>query len=142
MTENPYYYYVTAVNEDGQESLPSDTVWYQLIQKANLTEPMGTTFTNPEVINFKWVFTSNPLPHVYILRIEDDFTDELVYIDWVEPIPNYDQIFRTHSLTADQLKRFAINGRPYRWRVDAWEKDPIHYGSESNWGSFTINWGK
>ena len=33
-TYNRYWYYITAVNEDGIESEPSDTVYYRLIDKA------------------------------------------------------------------------------------------------------------
>lgn len=140
--EQAYYYYVTAVNEDGTESLPSDTVWYTLVQKARLTAPLGMIYNNPEQVEFNWVFEEMPLPNGYILRIEEDFTDLLVYTEWVEPMEDYDQSYRNHPLSGEDLQKFVISGIQYRWRIDCVEKDPVHFGSESNWGTFKINWGK
>ncbi len=140
--EKPYYYYITAVDKEGNESSPSDTTWYQLVQKAGLTAPLGQEYDDPEELEFNWVFTSNPLPNGYILRIEEDFSDVLAYVEWVEPLSDFDQNYRTHRLDAGILRAHIISGVQYRWRIDCLEKDPIHYGSESNWGTFIINWGE
>jgi len=134
-----YRYYVTAVDEKGLESQPSDTVEYELIQKASLTAPLGSNLINPDRLIFFWSFPQNPLPNGYVLRIEDEFTDDLVYVEWVEPLDDFDNNYRTHTLDSLQLRDFTVNNRPYRWRIDAIQS--LHYGSESSWGTFTINWG-
>ena len=43
--EKPYYYYVKAEDKYGQESSPSDTVWYRLTEKAELLSPKGGKIT-------------------------------------------------------------------------------------------------
>ncbi len=138
-TNIPYFYYVTAEDEQGNESLPSDTVWYQLTEKAQLVTPKGTIITNPPIV---FEFVKQGIPNGYILRIEKDLglqVNPLAYVEWVEPLKDYATSIITDSLSGEQLKTIFSNGN-YRWRIDLFEIDPLHYGSESNWETFTINW--
>jgi hypothetical protein len=137
----PYYYYVTAINEEGEESSPSDTVWYELISKASLSNPLGIRFDLPEYIDFQWTFNFRTYPSAYILRIEEDFSYSLVFVEMVE-LTDYSDPQRTHRLSADILKNFILDEIQYRWRIDCVQQDTVHYGSESNWGTFQVNWGE
>jgi hypothetical protein len=138
--DQSYYYYITAVNDEGTESMPSDTTWYRLVQKGRLTAPLGTDLSDPGILEFKWVFEETPLPNGYILRIEEDFSDVLVFVEWIEPLEDFDEQFRNHALSREVLKQFVVSGLQYRWRIDSVQEDPLHVGAESNWGTFIINW--
>ncbi len=132
-----YYYYVTAVNQDGIESAPSDTVWYQLMEAAILIKPEDNKELKQAPINFTWGVTE--IPHQYILRIEQFISETfhpLVYVKIVDSNYGTPQTFSPGS--AWPIESVSDNGI-YRWRIDCIGQDGLHIGSESNWQFFKLN---
>jgi hypothetical protein len=129
-----YYYYITAVNTEGQESSAIDTLRYMLINKPELDRPDGESY-NPEIDGLPilfWNFVE--IPNLYILRIENSF-DQVHYIDIFQS--DYDNNYQTLELsTISDLPAF-IPG-VYKWRVDSIGPDEDNSGAESNWKVFII----
>lgn len=130
-----YYYQVTAFDEAGNESAPSDTVDYKLIPKLssdNLISPRGDiTQRQP---TFTWTSTGESMENR--LRVYDVSEDRTV---WVSPGQNpfsspHSVIYNQDGTAADSL---LIPGHQYWWRVDR-EGTELRSGSESNWVSFTV----
>jgi len=135
---NRYYYFMYAVNYDGLESDPSDTVDYMLIEKA---VELQVTFENDTVRpDFIW---TDPNPHLtpyYTIRVLEDATEEYVWISKIvtqfgEPKQSV-QFNETGNAFIDSL----VPGLPYKWRVDI---QGVGYGyasgSESAWETILIN---
>ncbi|RMH62219.1 MAG: fibronectin type III domain-containing protein [Calditrichaeota bacterium] len=139
----PYYYFITAVNENNQESLPSDTVWYSLLPKANPTYPKGLV-TVPDSLGFTFNIPANALPNGYIFRVERligaNFK-ELVYLYVENPLKgNFGETQFTYVMNKQELLVFQDDVE-YRWRIDLLAGDQLHNGSESDWATFSIDWG-
>ncbi len=140
--DTTYYYFVTSVNKDGKESLPSDTVWYKLLPKAIPTSPSGVE-TNDQEINFTFNIPPNAIPNGYIIRIEHQVGQnliELTYIDVVEPLVNFGETQISYILNRN-VRGIFQNNTEYRWRIDLLSGDKKHTGSESEWQYFSTNWG-
>ncbi len=124
-----YYYYVTAVDDDGLESEPSDTLDYMLIAKADFLN--NTLTAQPE---FSWQVEA--VPQFYILKLVEAETDTKI---WVAQIQS--------SFRTDERVRFNADGRaavdslrknvPYKWRVDI-VGPSRNSGSESVWKRFVL----
>lgn len=140
-----YYYYITAVDKDGQESEPSDTVSYKLVAKAQSL----SVNDNPQVITspdlrFKWFDATT---ESFFIRIEAYVTDDfhpLVHTAQVPSIYSDDGGFQHYRLQGDWLKTKFPDG-DYRWRIDCvgTENDVARQsfsGSESDWSFFKIQW--
>lgn len=140
-----YFYYITAVSEEGAISSPSDTVQYTLIDKAdNLKLVEGSQITNPQQLTFTATYpnvTSFGGTH-YILRIrtEDNFTVsgyKLVYT--IKKDLNYEGTIEEVISDNTQLKSLFKTNTRYEWRIDLMEN--LYSGSETDWQEFTIIWG-
>jgi len=130
-----YYYYVTVLTENGLESAPSDTTWYQLVSQAELDLP-GAVVTN-DTIHFHW-HDGGYIPNDYILRVEKSFNlidYSLVYVDLVYS----DYKSNVEVLVSGDWISEASPMDQFRWRIDCIGGDELHIGSESNWRLFTIN---
>ncbi len=140
-----YYYYVTAISKSGEESLPSDTVSYRLLEKAtNLSLNGNANIISEPVMEFSWWILSGFTPDQYILRIERFISNEyhpLAMIKMFRPV-NYDTP-QSIRLAGDSLKSIFTKG-DYRWRIDCVGLEDVQNqffeGSESNWQLFKINW--
>jgi len=142
-TDRPYYYFVTVIDKDSRESLPSDTVWYTLLPKAEPQSPSGSIDT-PDEINYVFRVPSDAIPNGYILRIEREVGAnfiELVYLEKVEPFNDFGEQFVTHTLAGDTVRALFADDLTYRWRVDLIAGDALYSGSESDWETFSVNWG-
>ena len=140
----PYYYFITAVNDDNKESLPSDTVWYRLLPKAKPTYPKSVV-NAPDSLGFTFNIPADALPNGYIFRVERligaNFR-ELVYIYMENPLKgNFGETQFTYTMNKNALTIFEDDVE-YRWRIDLLAGDPVHNGSESEWATFSIDWGK
>ena len=140
-----YWYFVTAVNENGVESVPSDTVHYTLSAKAYdlSVNDYSSVVTQPN-ITFQWYVKNEDIPaRGYYLRVEQIVTDDfhpLVFMkefktDEVDYTPP-----QTYEVQKENFRNDMINGL-YRWRVDC-KGDDLFSGSESDWAIFTVNLGK
>jgi hypothetical protein len=131
---NTYQYFVAAANEEGNESAPSDTVAYMLMEKAVLVSPNQEAITGDIV--FQWKFIGDAPPQYFILRIEEEFAQKLVYsnIFWNNNfIPGLD----TLNLSEKEPDiTFPIGN--YRWRIDCIGEDAETSGSESAWLRFIM----
>jgi len=135
--QKPYYYYVTAENQDGLESEPSDTVWYRLIQKPELLAPLSGAVIRADSVVFEWSYPALE-PNYYILRIErywDETYHPLVSVHKVQS--NY--VGQMEVTLKEKWIQDAQSNEVYRWRVDAVGSDPLHEGSESAWRLFNID---
>jgi hypothetical protein len=130
-------YFVTAVGSNGRESLPSDTVYYTLIEQAYLIHPPDGAEIESLPITFRWDYAGSIKPHKYILRIEQNWDIDyhpLVYVKIVQG--NYGRP-TTHEVGAEPFNS-NVTGISYRWRVDCIGDDELTKGSESNWHEFFI----
>lgn len=137
-----YFYYVTAVDKDNQESEPSDTVSYSLLEKASDLSLNGNPqqITLPE-FNFKWQSLAS---HLFYVRVEAFISEDfhpLVNLKVVESA--YGDGWQNLHLEGPWLKTTFPNGN-YRWRVDCIgdenTAEQAFEGSESDWSDFIINW--
>jgi hypothetical protein len=138
-----YYYFVTVVDEDNQESPPSDTLRYQLLDKAIANQPAGNTYVPGDTIEFKFFIPQETFANGYILRIERQIgqsTTELVHIEYVNPRPDFG-VTDASRLIMTSIFPVRTVSVEYRWRVDVIAGDILSEGSESNWAFFTVNWG-
>lgn len=144
VTLNQYYYYfVTVVDKDNQESFPSDTVKYQLLQKATASSPNGGLFNAGDTIQFGFIIPSETYANGYILRIERLIganNKELTYIDYVNPFDNFGDVTIYRDVDTHHF-RTLTQTKEYRWRIDVIAEDQQYEGSESEWATFYINWG-
>lgn len=133
---NIYYsYFVTAMNKNGEEGLPLDTVQYKLIDKPLLIRPYDATY-DPDVSGLpilEWRF-DDMIRHEYIVRIENIF-EQVHYIGIFQS--NYDNHLQITDL--NEIEGFPpfIPG-DYRWRIDSVGPEADNSGAESDWYVFTI----
>jgi hypothetical protein len=136
LEKNIYYsYYVTATNKDDKEGPSSDTLRYLLLEKPEINRPNSETFTQNELPTFDWEFPG-VIPDNYILRIEDDFTKQIVFVRRFQ-VENY---FPAQSIILATVENPPIfTTGIYRWRIDSIGPDDETSGSESLWLSFFVN---
>lgn len=125
------YYYVTAVNADG-EGPPSDTVRYKLLEKPETTGPSGII---DSIQSFNWFFPV--IPDTFILRIEEVFTKRIHFIRKFQS--NYDQQWQELNFSQIEDPPIFNSTWTYRWRIDIIGTDSETSGSESEWLTFSIN---
>ncbi len=138
-----YYYYVTAVDKDDQESTTSDTLSYELLAKPNGLSLNGNSseITEP-VMDFSWQSLETDL---FYLRIEEFINEDfhpLVYFAKVQS--TYGDGWQNYHLEGNWLKTLFYNNGHFRWRVDTvGDEDVLHHsysGSESDWKPFKVIW--
>jgi len=138
-------YYLRALNNDGVEGQPSDTVQYNLLHKPDLSRPNGETIIGLPVFFWKF-YEEDPLPHIYILRIQEEFTNRVVFVREFQV--NYDSHDQSLDLSEVENPPTFVSGFAYRWRIDSVgpgildpdDPDRKNYsGSESLWFSFIAN---
>jgi hypothetical protein len=139
-----YYYYITAVDKDGQESDPSDTLAYTLLEKASHLSLNGNSSEVKALpLTFQWDISSGQTPDQYILRIEAAVTDNFHPLVYVNYIPSIYQTPQSYVLNGTDIKSILPNGS-YRWRIDCVGEnkidEQIFSGSESDWSVFRVNW--
>ncbi len=139
-----YYYYVTAIGDNGKESLPSDTVSYKLLEKAiKLSLNGNSNVVSQTVMEFEWWIQSGNTPDRYILRIERFVNNDYHPLAYVKVIQSNYQTPQTFRLEGEVLKTLFPNG-DYRWRIDCVGREDIvnqyFEGSESSWQLFKIKW--
>jgi hypothetical protein len=142
LNNHRYWYYITAVNENGKESEPSDTVHYTLIEKAiELSINNYNPVLMDSIISFTWTVSSIPSGGYY-LRVEQIIGENfhpLVYLkDFKENEINYDPP-QTYTISVDKFSVPVVDGDQYRWRIDC-KGDDLYSGSESDWAIFTVDW--
>ena len=137
-------YFLRALNSDGVEGQPSDTVQYNLLHKPVLSQPNGETVDGLPV--FTWTFTDEvPPPDTYILRIEEVFTNRVVFIREFQI--DYGAVIQSLDLSEEEDPPQFVSGFTYRWRIDSvgagildpLDRDKNYSGSESQWFSFIAN---
>ena len=128
-----YQYFVTAANKEGDEGLASDTVTYMLVEKAILISPDQVVVSGDYV--FRWSFIGTK-PQYFILRIEEDFSQKLLFSNIFE-INNFISGIDTLNLSETEPKLHFPEGR-YRWRIDCIGESAESSGSESEWSRFFI----
>jgi len=128
-------YYVTATNKDGKEGPASDELKYLLIEKPLVNQPNYVSFNQGELPVFYWDFPGLD-PEYYILRIEEDFTNDLIFI----------RRFKRDDYGSSQILDLSEVENPpsfvpgvYRWRIDSIGPDEETSGSESKWLTFFVN---
>jgi len=152
-TDVRYSYYITALDKNGNESDPSEIVWYELMSKAQLIFPTSNDaqiFSKPKLA-FKWRFNDSILPNQYILRIERNIDIgenffPLMYVKYIDTDYSNDQ--QVDSLSGEWVKGLlpaGSGGVEYRWRIDCVgsikdDQGILKNGSESEWETFTVNW--
>ena len=137
-SEFVYYYYVTASNRDGVEGPVPDSLLqhrYMLNIKPETQDINNITIGEQPV--FSWDFLTEPVPYYYIVRIEDEVADTLV---WTRRFVN-SELDRALVLDLSTVSNPPLfqSGSIYRWRIDRVGPDSLFSGSESNWKTFCVN---
>ena len=137
-----YFYYITAADKDNQESEPSDTVSYSLLEKASELSLNG----NPPQIdttdfNFIWKSLAS---HLFYVRVEAFISEDFHPLVLLKEVQSaYGDGWQNLHLEGTWLKSALPNGS-YRWRIDCVGDENIaeqaFEGSESDWANFIINW--
>ncbi|MCK6620709.1 MAG: fibronectin type III domain-containing protein [Calditrichaceae bacterium] len=135
--DTTYLYYVRARDEDGQEGERSRIDYYTLWPKPTLNAPTnGQEFAGI----FDWSF-GDLVPQHFIFRLEWGIGNQYfpyhtgIYelIGSVEPR----QTRTLAELVPDTLRPLPA-GRQYRWRIDKYDINNNHRGSESSWEVFLV----
>jgi len=136
----PYWYYVTAVDENGKESEPSDTVHYTLIEKASeLSINNNNPILRDSIISFTWTVNSIPASGYY-LRVEQIIGENFHPIVYFKVFKENEIDFdppQTFEISIEEFKIPLIEDQNYRWRIDCVENE--FTGAESDWAEFTVN---
>ncbi|GEM_PF-1513785 len=139
-----YYYFVTVVNKDKLESDPSDTLSYQLLERAaNLSLNGNSTVVSQPQMEFEWWMNSGQTPDQYILRVEAFVSEDFHPVVYLKIIKSTYQSPQSYLLSGDWLKQVFADGK-YRWRIDCVgaenTEEQFFSGSESEWAVFTVKW--
>lgn len=133
-----YYYYVTATNKDGVEGPKPDSLTrtrYMLLSKPSTYDVQNTVTINEQPI-FSCVFQGGIIPNYFIVRIEEDVTQNFV---WARRFENSNLDVDPSIDLGSVLNPPAYQqGVYYRWRIDAVGPDSLYSGSESEWKSFQV----
>ncbi len=135
-----YYYYVTAVDQAGQEGEPSEVGKYALIPWADLVYPIRDTEFNGQGGTFAWDFSSG-FPVTFVFRLEREIQPN-IYVNFftkhIVNITDYDvnQEWSLSRLAEEGLSTPLPTGR-YRWRIDNLGSE-AYQGSESLWEFFVV----
>jgi len=135
-----YAYFLRAYDQAGNFSVRSDTIHYQLIEKVDLMEPLGSVNTTRPV--FKWSDLRSPATE-YVIRVEQIGASHVCWLcrlvrqNYVGEIQS-----KTYASDGQVYQSELVSGQVYRWRVDCiynFDRNGVEIaGSESNWGYFTI----
>lgn len=136
-----YYYYVTSVNDDDVESVPSDTIDYLLIAKATGLRPSGTVSESQP--GFQWTEPGST-PQGYIIKLQKQDEDSFIWIYSLDQdeidYGGTDQPRSDNPIYFNQDGTASIDalekGQTYQWRVD--KQGGVNSGSESHWSIITI----
>ena len=104
------------------------------MQKPLPVNPNGTTVMGMPV--FYWSFP-DVIPDSYILRIQEDFTERVVFVREFQ-VTNYFNDQELDLSTVSNPPEF-ISGFIYLWRIDSIGPEPESSGSESQWYTFIAN---
>ncbi len=136
--ETNYFYYLRAFDIAGNKSPRSDTIRYQIIEKVDLTEPLGNIQELKPI--FKW-YDFSTVSYEYVIKIINIKTKEVIWISRLSR-PNYGDLTQSVRYNFDnQAIQASLNsGSSYQWRVDAIalvDRNNVDLaGSESFWGYF------
>lgn len=124
-----FFYYISAVDDEGIESFPSDTLSYKLLQKPSL---LANSF-EPE-LTFSWQVQVNP--EFYVLKLIEADSEKKIWVSKFRTA--YTQIEKVKfnfdgKAVVDSLER----GVAYKWRVDIIGPSE-NSGSESPWKRLII----
>lgn len=144
MVGTRYYYFILAVDQNNNRSVPSDTVRYQLLEKPELEDlTFANTLDNPTSLIFRTKHFTAGASAGSILRIEEPGSRRLVYLEYIPQFQNADGI-AVHIISGDTLQKLFNDdddGSSYEWRIDLADDFGLFRGSESEWQEFSINWG-
>jgi hypothetical protein len=124
-----YLYFVKAVNHDGVQSNPSDTVSYRLIAKPVDLSPAGIIMKAKPM--FYWRDPNEPPEASYIIRVVQQPSWRTV---WIAEAPSNYEYMQSVGYNQDGFARdsLLVRGMDYLWRVDIRSTEP-NSGSESPW---------
>jgi hypothetical protein len=135
-----YFYYLKSYDQALNESAPSDTIRYRLIEKVEPYSPIGTI--NSVTPMFQW-HDYLSAAYEYVIRIEKLQSREVIWISRFSR-PNYADFDQSVKFNADQgaSQTELTRGESYQWRIDAIagvdQQNRDIAGSTSIWGYFTI----
>ncbi|MDQ7052132.1 MAG: hypothetical protein Q9P14_04280 [candidate division KSB1 bacterium] len=125
-----YYYFITALDDDRAESLPSDTLSYLLIEKASLLSN-----TNEPRPTFFWHVGAIPAEY-YVLKLIEADTDRRIWVTRVKSSYSQSEQVKFNQDGTAAVDSLSV-GVSYKWRVDI-IGPASNSGSESPWKSFVL----
>lgn len=124
-----YYYYILAVSDEDIRSESSDTLSYELIQKATGLLPAGeTTDSRPD---FSWHDPNVPPKAFYVIRLVEVASGGII---WLSLVPSSYSDRETVRFNTDgtAIIDSLQQGVDYQWRMDVVGSED-YSGSESGW---------
>ena len=129
-----YMYYLKAFTTEGIESLSSDTIIYQLCEKAELLTPINGVSVGSQP-TFSWQNISRPTE--LVLRLETLQEHQIV---WISRFSAREQV--EYNFDGSAMDTELSSGQNYRWRIDSINMiNPDHTeyaGAESSWQYFMV----
>ncbi|MCF7885400.1 MAG: hypothetical protein K9M80_02805 [Candidatus Marinimicrobia bacterium] len=135
-----YFYFITAYDYGNNESKPSDTIRYMLVEKVDLVTPNGKM--DPPLNNFIW-YEFTRLTNEYVLEMEDLENSETIWVTRFNR-SNYEEEQQMKNYNFDGSSKFPklTKNKVYRWRIHSiFMVDRSNCdlsGAKSNWNYFTI----
>jgi hypothetical protein len=126
-----YYYLLKGFDKKQNESVPSDTVDYMVIEKA-----FNLSVTLADPIIFHWQ-VKEVLSPFYVLKVFDDVTGENVWLCKISSAFHGLEEQVTYNWDGKAGLSRLSSGRRYRWRVDI-VGPSTRSGSESGWDQFVM----
>jgi hypothetical protein len=134
--ETKYYYRITAVDDNKNESKMSQTISYTLLHKASLGEPPNQSIVKTSAPIFKWLEVNNAQSYVVRVSVntEEETTawSEIWRSSEVFPFDELELSYNENNQATEPLE----DGKQYRWRVDTSGGQMV--GSRSNWYHFKV----
>jgi len=130
-----YYYYILAINIDNIKSESSDTVFYELLKKAEIISPKEKTNVTDTRPLFQWKDPNEQ--HLNVIRLRDKNSSEYI---WISQVPSeYSDIQEVEFNSQGDAKVDTLTpGINYEWRIDVIGGQRANTGSESEWATFAI----
>lgn len=136
-----YLYYIKSFDYDQHLSESSDTLQYQLTEKADLVSPVEGEYIST-IPDFKW-FNKAQINEV-VIRVETYPEGHTVWISRFSSTNYTGEVnIKKYNFDGSALKSQLTPGSKYRWRIDSiYMVNPDNTewaGSESVWQYFTVS---
>ena len=121
-----YYYYLKAENFDGNESIASDTISYELLRKPNANSISDSVHV--EQLQFQWIDSQSTshIPSFYTIKVENEFGQGVWSCMFLNPdfLNNGEIVSYPYSLNGSECidhqgANYYLEPGKYYWKIKA-----------------------